>query len=318
MAMRTGATTLNWLLGDHLGSTNITADAGGNKTGELRYKPWGEVRYGSIGSLTTFKFTGQRAESALGGSEGLYYYGARFYDPSLGRFASPDSVIPDPGNPQSWDRFAYSSNNPVNYTDPTGHMAIADGDQGPNLKQSYNAIEEALIKNHRTWDQLPEGYKDVLKRAGYNPATFDQTELAKNGATDVSWSLEDPFNQAYLLFSGVTVGLTAGISRLIAPSVTTCVAIDCVDKIQSGITVLGYSEDVEFYTGVNVNVLHNVADYTWEGTNIPFLDDAMARGDTFVFVSDFLEHPFRTFPREVHHILEAGYDKVVDLFSQFQ
>jgi len=43
----TGTTGLNWLLGDHLGSTSITADASGNKVAELRYKAWGESRYTS-------------------------------------------------------------------------------------------------------------------------------------------------------------------------------------------------------------------------------------------------------------------------------
>ena len=43
---------------------------------------------------------------------------------SLGRFASEDTIIPGAGNPMAWDRYSYSSNNPVNYTDPSGHFAI--------------------------------------------------------------------------------------------------------------------------------------------------------------------------------------------------
>jgi hypothetical protein len=45
LAVRTGSSTLNYLLGDHLGSTSITADSAGLKVAEIRYKAWGENRY---------------------------------------------------------------------------------------------------------------------------------------------------------------------------------------------------------------------------------------------------------------------------------
>jgi len=49
------------------------------------------------------------------------YYGARTYDPALGRFIQPDTIVPNPANPQSLNRYAYVLNNPLRYTDPTGH-----------------------------------------------------------------------------------------------------------------------------------------------------------------------------------------------------
>ncbi len=48
------------------------------------------------------------------------YYGARYYDAAIGRFAQPDSIVPNPYNPQSLNRYSYVLNNPVRYTDPTG------------------------------------------------------------------------------------------------------------------------------------------------------------------------------------------------------
>lgn len=46
---------------------------------------------------------------------------ARYYLPEVGRFISPDSIVPEPGNPQSFNRYSYSYNRPVKYTDPSGH-----------------------------------------------------------------------------------------------------------------------------------------------------------------------------------------------------
>ena len=51
----------------------------------------------------------------------MYDYGARWYDPQIGRFISPDTIIPDPGNSQSFNRYSYVQNNPIKYTDPSGH-----------------------------------------------------------------------------------------------------------------------------------------------------------------------------------------------------
>jgi RHS repeat-associated protein len=126
--------SVEYVLGDHpspplrtsLGSTSITTDANGTKVSEMRYKPWGEIRSWWTAGLSTtpayelakYTFTGQYSDSYIN----LLWYGSRHYDPLLGRFISPDSIIPNPGNPQSFDRYAYVYNNPVNYTDPSGHI----------------------------------------------------------------------------------------------------------------------------------------------------------------------------------------------------
>ncbi len=49
------------------------------------------------------------------------YYHARYYDAALGRFIQPDTIIPDLYNPQDLNRYSYVRNNPVRYTDPSGH-----------------------------------------------------------------------------------------------------------------------------------------------------------------------------------------------------
>ena len=65
----------------------------------------------------------------LGGAGfGLMFYNARWYDPALGRFTQADSIIP-PGV-QGYDRYAYVNNSPVNFTDPSGHIACDDTCQG--------------------------------------------------------------------------------------------------------------------------------------------------------------------------------------------
>jgi RHS repeat-associated protein/uncharacterized repeat protein (TIGR01451 family) len=109
---------VSYLFGDHLGSTSVTANASGTRTGELWYKPWGEYRGTPFGTTpTTYRYTGQREDASVG----LYYYGARYYAPALGRFYAADTLVPGAGNPQALNRYSYTLNNPLKYNDPTGH-----------------------------------------------------------------------------------------------------------------------------------------------------------------------------------------------------
>ena len=85
---------------------------------ERRYKAWGETRYTWGTTPSTYRYTGQRQEEGLG----LYQMGARWVDPALGRWLSPDTIVPDPVNPQSFNRYSYVRNNPLRYIDPTGNQ----------------------------------------------------------------------------------------------------------------------------------------------------------------------------------------------------
>lgn len=108
---------LFYIHADHLGSTMLTTDSGQDVVAEQRFYPWGEAtRYTSGTQKTEFNFTGQRLDS----STSLLHYGARYYDPVLRRWVQPDTVVPDPGNPQDLNRYAYVLNNPLRYTHPTG------------------------------------------------------------------------------------------------------------------------------------------------------------------------------------------------------
>jgi len=115
-----------YLHGDHLGSTVLTTDGEGRRVGEVRYAPYGATRWAWGSPSTAYRYTGQRWE----GGVGLYDYRARWYEPTLGRFVQPDTLVPEPGNPQDLNRYTYVRNNPLKYTDPTGHYLVFELDEG--------------------------------------------------------------------------------------------------------------------------------------------------------------------------------------------
>jgi RHS repeat-associated protein len=105
-----------------LGGVVAVANASGTLVSQTCYMPFGEVRT-DVGTITQtdFGYTGQRNLDAQGNSftTGLVNFKARMFDPMLGRFIQPDTITP--GGPQGLNRYSYGLNNPVKYSDPSGH-----------------------------------------------------------------------------------------------------------------------------------------------------------------------------------------------------
>jgi RHS repeat-associated protein len=106
---------------NHLGSIDAITDATGGVVERRGFEPYGEHSgWDGPGASPT----GQRA--GFGGhpeddSTGLVDFGARRYDPELGRFLTADTEVPDPTNPKMLNRYAFAGGNPIRYIDPTGH-----------------------------------------------------------------------------------------------------------------------------------------------------------------------------------------------------
>lgn len=101
--------------------------SGGALNTRQTYYPYGAERVHDGSAFPTgmdYTFTGQKNDATTG----LMYYGARYYDTTLGRFTQADTIVPNPFNPQALNRYAYTLNNPVRYTDPTGHVSCGDED----------------------------------------------------------------------------------------------------------------------------------------------------------------------------------------------
>ncbi len=120
VATRTNG-TLAYFHNDHLGSTNVATNASGALVGVTEYTPFGSTT-NDTNTGTDYKYTGKELDTETG----LYYYGSRYYDPNLGRFVSADSLVPSWYDPQSLNRYSYVLDNPMRYTDSTGHDPFVD------------------------------------------------------------------------------------------------------------------------------------------------------------------------------------------------
>src|SRR6266571_2560544 len=133
----TGTAKTRYVHPDHLGSTNVVTDENGALVQTLDYYPYGATRV-SVSTSTNEKrkFIGQFTDDS-----GLDYLNARYYNSTQGQFISQDPVFwGDPKqqnlrDPQSFNTYSYSLDNPITKKDPSGLQCVlcAGGEVGLSL-----------------------------------------------------------------------------------------------------------------------------------------------------------------------------------------
>ena len=110
---------------DALGSVRQVWKSGATKAAfsVATYAPFGTPVAPS--GTEKFKYAGEMLVGAAGTSPGLYYIGARWTDPELGRWLSLDPQLGRLSSPQTMNRYVYCVNNPLRFTDPTGEWSIS-------------------------------------------------------------------------------------------------------------------------------------------------------------------------------------------------
>ena len=93
------------------------------------YDPYGVVTSTLGSSQSAYGYTGEYS----GNYNQLLYLRARFYAPGMGRFLTRDTWNGDYQDPLTLNQWNYTSSNPINYTDPSGHLATACGPFSPAL-----------------------------------------------------------------------------------------------------------------------------------------------------------------------------------------
>ena len=140
--------TLKHIYADHLGSTGAMSNSSGSYIANslAMYEPFGDWRTEPSATAGDRYYTNHKHNNLGGGADdlGLVYMNARYYVPGIGRFASADTIVPEPTNPQSLNRFSYTRNNPLAFIDPSGH-----GECDPNncQNESLDPVRKAL-KNY--------------------------------------------------------------------------------------------------------------------------------------------------------------------------
>jgi len=109
---------------DALGSVVALSDSDGDTVQVYEYDVYGQVAASDPNHPNPFLFTGRRYDTETG----LYYYRARYYNASIGRFLQTDPI----GYGDGMNMYAYCANNSVNSIDPSGCVQYVDAEQDPD------------------------------------------------------------------------------------------------------------------------------------------------------------------------------------------
>jgi RHS repeat-associated protein len=171
---------------DALGSTRLVVTSTLTVTFSSNYVPYGP-NY-AISGKEVFMYTGKPYDTVTG----LYYFAARYYDPSLGRFITEDSYNGTKTDPLSMNRYSYAVENPMKYVDPSGHVISCGGCGGGNQWVELSSITMVLVLG----DNQVHG------------VIVPSAALSGTWTSYVNWST----GQYYLTFSGnmVTAAISAG------------------------------------------------------------------------------------------------------------
>ncbi len=189
---------------DHLGSIQVYTKQLNDWREDVSYDAFGNTRaiwdpasfanFATV-SLSNKGFTGQDHVSELS----LINFNARMYDPKLGMMLQADTIVPDGPAVDSLNRYAYVYNNPLSYTDPTGHIptpnlfAAAAVNNYEALRQMANKVREVTTgvaskifsgsrkdnaHNQGNYQNFLQNQKSVGSPAGVNNGSFSNNNYA--------------------------------------------------------------------------------------------------------------------------------------------
>ncbi len=152
IAAVTPGITAVYYLTDQVDSVNVVLNDNGIILSQTEFLPFGETWTQEGDKNHVPKYNSQELDK----ESGYYFYNARHYDPEIGRFVTPDTVIDGQLSTQGWNRYSYVKNNPIMYKDPTGHEAYP---YGLDLSKGLNELKGAVSSGAQ---QIKQGAQQAI------------------------------------------------------------------------------------------------------------------------------------------------------------
>ena len=251
-----------WLVADHLGTPRMVVDQTGSLAGIKRhdYLPFGEELFVGTGGRTTAQgygqvdnvrqhFTGEERDSETG----LDYLSARYYASALGRFSSADSFGGSIADPQTLNRYAYVGNNPLAYTDPTGHerfgaqFSSSTGEGGFGYPDNDSQLPERYQEEIASWTALDSAQAGKAGEMDADEGTAGKADLGAVESSQNTLTEDDPDtipSEGNSANCGISVSFKSGMyfstEGQSLPNGPSTIRLNGQDNFRLGFTVKGW------------------------------------------------------------------------------
>ncbi|QSX06736.1 hypothetical protein JYG23_04630 [Sedimentibacter sp. zth1] len=158
---------------DGLSSTTALRDRHGDKIEDYRYDVFGNIQTGITLPYNLRGYTGHLYDDKAS----LVYMNARWYNPNVGRFMTEDTYRGNMSNPQSLNQYAYALNNPVNYVDPTGHLAVYT--ESKILAMSRSKVNSEISRMSDIWFEDYDIFLETGKHTEKQNTAHQNAELMR-------------------------------------------------------------------------------------------------------------------------------------------
>ncbi len=192
-----------YYLKDHQGNNRVVINSAGIVKETNHYYPFGGV-YANTGNVQRYKYNGKELDAKNGLN--WYDYGARHYDPALGRFTTVDPMAE---KYYSTSMYAYCGNSPIRFVDPDGQMKVIYNPDGTYKETTHNnwfhntfvGRQEYISYGDRKVQLSEQEFWDWQRTGSYG--SIQSTDVA----TDLEFYLDEP-----------ATGVTDGIAKFVLGS----------------------------------------------------------------------------------------------------
>lgn len=162
---------------DAQGSVRLLTTMDGTEVARYAYSAYGESTLGAADVATRLRYKSEYYLPELG----LYFLRTRFYDPSTGRFLTPDRDRHDPEIPSTFHPYQYAGGNPVQHSDPTGEFSLGQMVAAVNIMSTLASIALPMF---------PSAIELVARGLGLPEDIFDFTPNGWNFTVTPDFNFE--------------------------------------------------------------------------------------------------------------------------------
>ena len=259
IARKVGVDTLLYMYNGHADVTALL-DTSGNVIATYYYDAFGNILTSTGSADNSILYAGYQYDEETG----LYYLNARMYDPITARFMQEDTYRGDPNDPLTLNLYTYCANNPLIYSDPSGHMFVEGTEIGGHVKASEADYDEKATK------VILENRQAIVKAA--DEFNVDAQTIAASIYTEQSLNVNWIDTLTDWLGATGLIDMSIGVAQIRVSTARTLESTGYIERSTSTTFLTDTVKDPYAYS-VSMKLMDNETNIRYAGAYLKYIED---------------------------------------------